>query len=35
MELAGNVVSATAGEIIEALDEPDCAPGRVDEGKHR
>jgi len=32
MELAGNVVSATAGEIIEAPNERGCAPARTDEG---
>ncbi len=33
-ELAGNVVSATAGEIIESSDEPAGAPGSVDR-EHR
>ncbi len=34
-EMAGNVVSATAGEIIEATDEPRGRPGSYDGGTRR
>ena len=34
-ELAGNVVSATAGEIIESPDEAVGEPGRIDNGNRR